>query len=482
MKRHLLLFLLVAIAGVALAQQPIRLVDVKEGKDNQIYVDKYQVLKGADRTVVNMDFVLDSLRVPSNRYRAFTPIIRSKDGLQKVRLKSLLVSGRTQNIIFERDGIDPLYADNCVNIRRLKGEPQRYSYTDGTPLQPWHKGAEVLLECDLCGCGDTLRSQLVPLGRLPNDPVYHIVDKVPDPYKPPRSLHGTAYITFVVDRWEMKPDYMNNRYELRKITDTLDIMVADQHIHVQQIKIHGWASPESPYEHNKMLATNRAKSLTDYVRNLYGLPASAFAAPEATPENWIGLRQAVEEMSTATLPHKDAILAIIDDTTLAPDPREQKLKTTYPAEYRYLLKNVYPGLRRSDYEIQFRIDDFTLEEACEIIKTKPYQLSLYEMWQVANTFDPASDDYIRTLQTAVNQYPDSTVAHLNLANAALHRKDLLKAEMELEKAGDSAEADNARAILLMMREQWDEAEAMLRRAERKGMDVSVNLETIRDQR
>ena len=104
------------------------------------------------------------------------------------------------------------------------------------------------------------------------------------------------------------------------------------------------------------------------------------------------------------------------------------------------------------------------------------------MWQVANTFDPASDDYIRTLQTAVNQYPDSTVAHLNLANAALHRKDLLKAEMELEKAGDSAEADNARAILLMMREQWDEAEAMLRRAERKGMDVIVNLETIRDQR
>lgn len=93
----------------------------------------------------------------------------------------------------------------------------------------------------------------------------------------------------------------------------------------------------------------------------------------ATPENWIGLREAVEQMSTATLPHRAAILKIIDDVTLKPDPKEKKIKRLYPQEYRYLLKNVYPGLRRSDYEITFEYKEFTLTEAKEIYKTKPYQ-------------------------------------------------------------------------------------------------------------
>jgi hypothetical protein len=42
-----------------------------------------------------------------------------------------------------------------------------------------------------------------------------------------------------------------------------------------------------------MLATNRAKALTDYVRLLYQLPAEVFATAEATPEDWEGLKAAV---------------------------------------------------------------------------------------------------------------------------------------------------------------------------------------------
>jgi hypothetical protein len=136
----------------------------------------------------------------------------------------------------------------------------------------------------------------------------------------------------------MKPDYMDNRRELRKITDTLDIMVADKNITVNTIKIHGWASPESPYEHNRMLATNRAKSLTEWLRRNYTLPATAFAPAEATPENWIGLREAVVNMDLATLPHKQDILAIIDDTSLEPDPKEWRIKTTHvPQDYEPVL-------------------------------------------------------------------------------------------------------------------------------------------------
>ncbi len=471
MKKFYIISLLLSFAGAMSAQQSIRLTD--EDNDTQVTVQNIQVARTTDRTVLTMDFILDQLDVPSNRYRAFTPIIRSKDGQKEQRLKTLIVSGRRQNIVFEREGIDELYAANCDNIRRQDGQPQSYQYADAVQNEPWHNGADVFVESDLCGCGDRLKNKETFLTTLlPPDPyeLIELSDVVPAPQKKDRSLHGTAYITFVVDRWEMKPDYMDNRRELRKITDTLDVMVADPNVSVRQVKIHGWASPESPYEHNRMLATNRAKSLTDYVSRLYNLPASVFAPAEATPENWIGLRKAVVEMGTDILPHKQEILAIIDDTSLEPDPKEWRIKLRYPDEYKYLLREVYPGLRRSDYEISFNFSDFTLEQAKEIYKTKPYQLSLRELWDVAHTMEVGSPEYNKVMQTAVNIYPDDPVANLNLANIAIRQKDLLKAETLLDKAGDSAEADNARAVLAIIQQRYADASALLDKAQQKAQD------------
>jgi outer membrane protein OmpA-like peptidoglycan-associated protein len=400
-------------------------------------------------------------------------------------MKTLIVSGRRQNIVFERDGIDPFYADNCVNLRRQNGTPQTYNYSDAVQNQSWVRDASVYVECDLCGCGDRMKNEQAFLKRLlPPDPydLIMLTDVVPAPQKKERNLHGSAYITFVVDKWEVKPDYMDNRRELRKITDTLDVMVADPNVSVRQVKIHGFASPESPYEHNRMLATNRAKALTDYVRQLYNLPASVFAPAEATPENWEGLRRAVAGMDDQTLPHRQEILSIIDDASLQPDPKEWRIKSRYTAEYQYLLREVYPGLRRSDYDISFNFSDFTLEQAKEIYKTRPYQLSLRELWDVAQTMEPNSPEYNKVLQQAVNIYPDDPVANLNLANVAIRQKDLLKAETLLERAGDSAEAQNARAVLAILQQRYADAERLLQQAQQKGMDVTKNLNAIKQLR
>ena len=273
---------------------------------------------------------------------------------------------------------------------------------------------------------------------------------------------------------------MNNRRELRKITDTLDVMVADPNVSVRQVKIHGFASPESPYEHNRMLANNRAKSLTTYVSKLYNLPASVFAPAEATPENWIGLRAAVADMDEQTLPHRQQILETIDkvladldnNVTTKADRDEHAIRANYPDEYRYLLKEVYPGLRRSDYDISFNFSDFTLEQAKEIYKTKPYQLSLRELWDVAQTMEPYSADYNKVMQQAVNIYPDAPEAMINLANVAIRQHDLLKAETLLEHAGNSAEALNTRAVVAILQQRFADAEALLKQAQQKGVDVT----------
>ena len=482
MKNRILTIASLLFLATALAAQTTIFLPSKKGEvDTRMKVNNWQVTTTEGKTVLTADFILDSLEVASNRFRAFTPVLVSRDSTQRQRFKSLLVTGRRQEIVFERDGVDGFYADNSERVRRLVGQPQTYSYTDAVDRQDWHSGADLWLECDLCGCGESKDFGQAFLGTLEKPDPYDLInlaDIVPAAAKKDRSLHGTAYITFVVNKWDMKPDYMNNRSELRKITDTLDVMVADANVSVRQIKIHGWASPESPYDHNKMLAENRAKSLTEYVKQQYKLPAEVFAPAEATPENWIGLRKAVEEMDEAVLPHRQQILDIIDDTSLQPDPKEWKIKKQYPAEYKYLLQNVYPGLRRSDYEISFNFSDFTLEQAKEIYKKKPYQLSLREMWDVAQTLEPNSPEYNRMMQTAVNIYPDDPQALVNLANVAIRQKDLLKAESLLERAGDSAEALNSRAVIAIIQQRYDDATSLLQQAAAKGLDVSKNLEAI----
>ena len=51
---------------------------------------------------------------------------------------------------------------------------------------------------------------------------------------------------------------------------------------------------------------------------------------------------------------------------------------------------------------------------------------------------------------------------------------MLKAETLLQRAGDSAEADQARAVVAIIQQRYDEAERLLAAAERKGLDVTVN--------
>ena len=111
---------------------------------------------------------------------------------------------------------------------------------------------------------------------------------------------------------------------------------------ISSIDIHGYASPESPYDHNDYLARERAKTLKDYVRNLVALDDKLFTVSH-TAENWDGL---IAYLRDSNLDNKDAILAIIDDDKLNPDAREWKIKREYPKDYRFMLDTWYPALRR----------------------------------------------------------------------------------------------------------------------------------------
>lgn len=161
------------------------------------------------------------------------------------------------------------------------------------------------------------------------------------------------------------------------------------------------------------------------------------------PEDWEGLRRFVEG---SHLTHRDEILRLID-SDMEPDAKDRKIKVNYRDDYAYLLREVYPGLRHSDYVVRYEVRAYTdPEEIKHLLRTQPQKLSLEEMYFVAQDMEPGSEEYNETFEIAVRMFPEDATANLNAANTAMRLGNLPLAEKYLEKSGDTSEAAYARGI------------------------------------
>ena len=122
-------------------------------------------------------------------------------------------------------------------------------------------------------------------------------------------------------------------------------------------------------------------------------------------------------------------------------------------------------MRHSDYTVKYNIRNFTVDEAKELIYTDPKQLSLNEMFQVAQTLEPGSERYNEVFEIAVRMYPDDPVSNLNAAVTAIDTKRLDAARRYLAKAADVPEKKLVEASLLMLEGNLDEAEALIKQLE-----------------
>ena len=247
--------------------------------------------------------------------------------------------------------------------------------------------------------------------------------------------------------------------------------------------IKGFASPEGSYANNTYLAENRAKALRDYVKSLYRFEHATFSV-DFEPEDWEGLEKRLEEMN---LPDKAELLAIIRDQEPRDlDKKEQKLKVLNGGNsYKILLRDVYPALRHSDYVVKYNIRNFTAEEARSLIYTDPKQLSLNEMFMVAQSYEAGSEKYNEVFEIAVRMFPEDPVSNLNAANTAIQRGQLDQAERYLQKAAEGDEKQLARASILMLRGDLDGAEKILNTLQNSpvtGKAAQANLEQIKAKR
>jgi outer membrane protein OmpA-like peptidoglycan-associated protein len=251
-----------------------------------------------------------------------------------------------------------------------------------------------------------------------------------------RSESGSAYLEFVVGRSEILSEFRGNRPELQKIYSSIELVKGNPDITITGVRIVGHASPEGGYDSNMKLSVRRAASLGDHLRTLYGL-ADVPLTTRGEGEDWEGLDSLVE---ASNILEKYRALEIIRSTD-HPDRRESRLKALDGGSvWRRIIADYYPHLRRSDYKIIYTVVPFTVEKGREVLRTRPGDLSLNEMFLVAATLPRESADYKAVFETAARIFPDSDVANLNAAAIALEEADSQRAAQYLDRVKVRGEA------------------------------------------
>lgn len=481
---HLIIYIYTAMAVLGLttttpataqtATKATAIVDSK--KACGIDITDVTMKREAGLMTIKMNFATGKFNLSGNRAAIFTPIIIN--GTDSLALQPIGLYSRTRWYQYLRSGEKPLGGERETTIRWSE-RPEQIDYSQVVPYADWMNGSQLYLRRSDYGCCRTLISeQAKPLTSyriLQFVPTFRYVRPVAEKEKT-RELVGKAYIDFPVNRTEIDPYYRKNPTELAKIVATIDSVRNDKDVTVRRITIKGYASPEGSYDNNIRLARGRTETLKQYVQELYHFPYN-FIATDYEPEDWAGLRAFVE---TSNLEHRIEILTIID-CELEPDPKEWRLKSTYPEEYRFLLQTVYPGLRHSDYTIEYTIRQFTdLNEIRSMLATAPQKLSLNEMFLLAQSLEPGSEEYNRVFETAVRMYPNDEVANLNAANAAMQRGDYVTAEKYLSKAGNGTEATYAKGVLAAQQSNYATAVQYFSQVESNMPEAAKALQTIRE--
>ena len=430
--------------------------------DGVISVVPVQLEQRGKSVYINIDFVLEDVKVKSAHGVDFIP--------------QLVAPAYTYNL--------PKVSIKGHNGSKKRNDTIRYRYI--LPYESWMDDARVDVQRDECGCGEIQLMDVEPLGDIELERI--LVPYVVTPffaYLQPkaeevksRDIQAECFLDFEVNKINIRPEYMNNPKELAKIRAMIDELKSDPSIKVNKLDIVGYASPEGSLANNKRLSEGRAMALRDYLASRYDFSRNQYYIIFGG-ENWDGL---VKALDTIDFEYKDEALNIINDIPVEKGREAKLMQLRGGVPYRYMLKYIFPSLRVAICKVNYEIKNFNLDEAKEIIKTRPQNLSLNEMFMVANSYPKGSQEFIDVFETAVRMYPKDEIASINAAAAALSRNDLVSAERYLNMVNVNKqlpEYSNAMGVLMLLKGEYEHAEEYLKAAAKSGLQAAgQNLEEL----
>ena len=173
------------------------------------------------------------------------------------------------------------------------------------------------------------------------------------------------------------------------------------------------------------------------------------------------------------------ILSIIDGS-LEPDAKDAQIKRQFPQRYQQLLADVYPGLRHSDYVIQYSIRPYTLEESRDVYRTNPDALSFAELVALANEAGMDTEKGREIVYRAAELNPKNPRAVLLAAQTAVGQNDYALAEKILPAKPTDPQHAYVLGGIRKMQERYDEARDLMNQALNGGVEeAQAQLDEIR---
>lgn len=478
--------ILLAACPALFCPVPGSMAQVRQGS---VTVQVNELAQRGDSLYVDMAVTTEGRNVPSRMSADFTPVLVSSErslALPAVSLmgrnsyrnhrRALALMSAKERGAYEKSA--PYYV-----VPDYKGD-SRMDYRLALPYEAWMSSAKLTLQRIDCGCGKSSVTdvrllagkvsleEVIVIERYRIEPHLAYIRPEAEAVKS-RAEQGESFLDFAVGKTAVNPEFGRNAAELEKIRRMIDLVQDDKDLTIKRIVIVGYASPEGSLAMNERLSEGRAKALRDYLQSRYpAIPGSLYSI-RFGGENWDDLVKAVQ---TSDMPDKQAVLDIIDRYSIIGGREAKLMALKGGTPWRYMLREMFPSLRKVTVTVDYDVRNFDAEEAKAVVKTRPQNLSLNELYLVANTYEPGSEDFNSLFETAVRLYPESVTATVNAAVAALERRDFVGAERYLRsvKSPDRIpECDNAWGLLLMLRDQdYDRAAPYFEAARAAGLEAA----------
>ena len=477
MKKNMLLLAWLMAAGMPVLAQNAYLENLK--------LENRTVEKADGKVRVQADICLDGVDLKRQQSLRLVPVLVSADGTQEALLPAVVVEGRVRGKVTDRQLAlgERTEEAGVTRVRRTQGEPQTLHYAAEVPFSRWMVNGRLEVRgyvtgCAACDEGDEL---LATGGILPYQAPVLVVSPFVQPEEEEvkrRAEVKMARLEYPVNGYNVLPDFRKNRAELDSVQHSLETVKRNLNLTVTGIYVTGYASPEGTIDYNLRLSQRRAETFATYVqkqnpelkKDLWhvawkGEDWDGFVAQVAQAEGW-SARAKVQEAIGQCGDNRDACEWKI---------RQQLSKD----DYRYLIDELYAPLRRNEYRIEYNVRNFTLDEAKEVLKTRPDLLSVAEIQRVADSYGRNSDSYRKALDVAVRTYPDNIAARHNAALAALETEHYAEAIALLKDATDGSLL-NLLGVAYQKNGQTSEADAAFAKASQAGSDEATrNLQMLR---
>ncbi len=476
---------LILIFGL-LAAAPLSAQDYK----GVISFQTTELREAGDSLVVDLGIYIHSGAIAKCQSMRLTPELA--DGLNSLEMPYLEIQGkqrgrlndrwealRSKKLLYEEP-----YGTVRVNRKHDETTDTLIVYKMTVPYEMWMDDARLVVHQEVIGCYNEFRLFTFSMNNTvklePREayaPTFEVVLVEPVREEKRRSKQGQAFLDFPVNQSVIQPNYRRNPEELAKIEDAFYDIKNNRDVQIRSLYVQGFASPEGRYNNNDRLARERSYALKDYMKHRFGLMEDMFKV-DYTAEDWDGLKAMIAGSDIA---YKDEIINIIE-TTGEPDARESKLmRLRGGAPWRTMLRDMFPMLRRVEYQIDYSVKDFTVDEIVTMIGVKDDLLSHREFYLGARSFGKGTPQYEEILIDRVLRYfPDDPTALNNAAAVLIERGELVTAKRYLDRAGDTPAVWNNIGVVYLLSGELDQAEAIFRQSAAAGIaHAQSNLEQVR---